>query len=536
MKRVLLSKNVLVLITILFPQLLSGKENGKSTVKLNYVAQTTHHHNKSSLELSCREMSLAVLDSFQNIERSTTSAIDGIDILCQDMRESSFCHMLMNYNDKVLIHSTITSYNKESEGIEVDVSIRFLETSLPFNIEATTQETLVSLATDGIPKLFTLDPAVDSMWTILPSITDSDGNAGNTLSRIVLSRSASEITKKKRLYSSNQIQVWEYSTPKSEAEGTHVLSVFFNQVLRFTTETMSSIIHAEALVHPAMISHPEPSRLLIVSDFPFAIIDELQKYNATMLNRIDVAYTSPEVRDITNRFLPGTSYNSQSKIPVVFYNDLDHLPDPQGNEDEALDQFWDIRVLESNDYMDPKKNKHQQARSICYDKATALANKRNGNDWERHLICGQNTINNDLNEDVGKNDGDMLSSDSDEDILEYDVIIMDVPSYFAAEWFSTSLQRKLKALLDSEEGILAVSIGFPPDMNDFFPTSLISSHRNRTKIKPKHNISVRDSFLREASRHSQYNGIGYKHIAVYDEVSPFLVFPLFDFLCEHTMF
>ena len=526
MKRVIRFRSYASLLLLLFPHLLNGKENAKSTVKLNYAAQKTHQqHNKTSLESCCRKMSLALLDSFHEIGTSSTSNVDGVEVLCQDMRESSFCHLLMNYNGKVVIHSTITSYHSaffsklESEGIEVDVSISFLETSLPLNIEAITQEALVSLATDGIPKLFSLDPGVDSWWTILPSLGNNDDNVGNTLSRLVLSRAPSEVTNKKRLYSFNQIQVWEYDTPKSEAEGTHVLSIFINQVLRFTTETMSSIIHAEALVHPVMISHPGPSRVLLVSDFPFAIIDELQKYNASLLERIDVAYASPEVRDITSRYLLTTNYSSQTKIPVIFYYDLDHLPDLQGSDVDDFDEFRDIRVHDSNDYIDPNKNKHQQTRSICYDEATVLANKRSGNDWERHLICGQNTINKDLKDEVGNDDDHNNSCDSEDNLLEYDVILMDVPSYFAMEWLSTSLQRKLMGLLDDEDGILAVSIGSPPDISDFFPTPF-NSHVSAT-INPIYYVSVRDSFLREASRHPKNNGIGYKHIAVYDEVCTF---------------
>jgi hypothetical protein len=268
-----------------------------------------------------------------------------------------------------------------------------------------------------------------------------------------------------------------------------------------------------------MISHPGPSRVLLVSDFPFAIIDELQKYNASLLERIDVAYTSPEVRDITSRYLLTTNYSSQTKTPVIFYNDLDHLPDRQGSDVDAFDEFWDIRVHESNDYMDPNKNKHQQTRSICYDEATVLANKRNGNDWERHLICGQNTINRDLKDEVESDDDDTHSCDREDGLLEYDVILMDVPSYFAMEWLSTALQRKLKGLLDDEDGILAVSVGSPPDIRDFFPAPF-NSHVSAT-IKPNYSMSVRDTFLREASRHPKNNGIGYKHIAVYDEVGTF---------------
>jgi hypothetical protein len=60
---------------------------------------------------------------------------------------------------------------------------------------------------------------------------------------------------------------------------------------------MSSTIYAEALVHPTMVSHPEPSRVLLLSDFLFAILNELHKYDPSVAELIDVSYSSPEVRE-----------------------------------------------------------------------------------------------------------------------------------------------------------------------------------------------------------------------------------------------
>lgn len=524
MRRALILSNSILplLVVLLFSYLVCGKEAGTSTVRLNYVVSTNRsslHYNKSSLDASCRGMSLVMQEAFNNTEVDRTTNFDGVEILCQDMNKSSFCHLTMNYDDSVLIHSTITSYYSSlssvmrSSIIEIDFSIRFFDRLLPHNIETITQEALISLATDGIPTFFGLEPDADASWTIVPSFGKVDSNEGNTLGQVILSRCADEVSHKKRVYASKHIQVWEYSTPKSEPEGSKVISVFINQVLRFTTATMSSIIHAEALVHPAMVSHPEPKRVLIISDFPFAILDELQKYDASLVERIDVAYTNPEVQQLIGQYLP-SHFSKRAKIPVTFYNGLDHIPDMQDSNDEPSYQFWDIRFQESNDYTDPQKNIHQKSRSICYDEKTALANKRAGNDWERRLICGENTILDIKDEE----DDDGADTDfSENDLFEYDVILIDIPSYFAAEWLSTDFQRKLKSLLDDDDGLLAVSIGSPPDINDFFTTS--SSPQRTTERKKEYKTSLRDIFLREAARHPKNRGIGYKHVAVYDEVS-----------------
>lgn len=529
MKSIFLLSKFTSTLFLLFHRADCGEGNAVPTaVKLNYAAWSKlsiNQHNKTFLEACSRKMSIAVLNYFNDKVLCNTTDIDEVEILCQEMRKSSFCHWLMDYHEHILIQSTITSYDSEYSSasgnkiINVDFSIMFHESVSPsYNMESFTpnvvQDILISLATDGIPNLFSLDPEVDSSWMILPSSKNcdiKDGNTLNTLSQVVLSRSAREVTQKKRLYSSDQIQVWEYSTPRSEQEGTKVISIFINQVLRFTTATMSSTIHAEALVHPTMVSHPEPSRVLLISDFPYAILNELHKYDPSLVERIDVAYTSSEVRDKICQLLP-PNYNVRTKIPVTFHNNLEHLPDIQNVDDEPLSQFWDIRLHESNDYTDPQRNIYQKTRSICNDKQTALINKRNGYDWERHLVCGKDTI-----EDEEVNDDDMTSDTDDDDQIEYDVILMDVPSYFAAEWLSTSLQKKLKSLLDDEDGILAISLGSPPDINDFFSTSSISQHASGTS-KPEYHMSARDSFLRAASRHPKNQGIGYKHVAIYDEV------------------
>jgi hypothetical protein len=369
---------------------------------------------------------------------------------------------------------------------------------------------LISLATDGLQKAFALEPGADASWTIIPWAEEEGTDIGNTLGQMVLSKHINEVNHKRRLYSSHNIQVWEYSTSKDSVETSKVISVFVNQVLRFTTATMSSNIHAEALTHPAMISHPAPRRVLVVSDFPAAILNELQKYDTSLVECIHVAYAHPEAQKISDRFL-FSNFSKEVKIPVTFYPNLDHLPNPE-ESDEPFYQFWDDRNQKSNDYMDPGKNKYQKSRSICYDEKIALANKLSGYDWERHAICGKNTIQ--ALKD-GEDDEESAADSTEDDDEEYDVILMDIPSYLASEWLLSDLHRKLKGLLDDEDGILALSVGSPPSVDEF-----LSSSSQQLKDENKgFKMSLRDNFLRDAARHPKKHGIGYGHVAVYDEVS-----------------
>jgi hypothetical protein len=450
----------------------------------------------------------------------------------------------VNFDDSIVVHSTVTSSSSSgsnSSVIEADVSITFVLSSSN-DVQSIAQEVLISFATQVFTNAFSLESEPDaSSWTIVPALTENNNNCltastttGDYTISNFLSRPADEIKGKKRLYSSNEYQVWEYSTPMSAANNYNkVISVFVNQVLRFTTATAASIIHAEALVHPAMISHPNPKRVLVVSDVPIAILNELQKYDSSIVELIDVAFTKPdclvtrEVLHIIERYMVNIQNKGANFIPITYYNNLDHLPNLQESDDEPLYQFEDLREQESIDYTNPEKNIHQMPRSICHDEKVALENKRAGNDWERHLLCGKNTIQ-DLQDDDEEGEGS--GDDGSED--EYDVILMDIPSYLASDWLSIALHQKLKGLLETDNGILAISIGSPPNVNDFISAAKSSpstpfhdcigslpnvNEFTSAKVDKEHEMSSRDTFLRQAARHKRNNGIGYKHIAVYDE-------------------
>jgi hypothetical protein len=131
----------------LLPYLAYGTVAAK-TVKLNYVASTNGkaHQTKSSLEASCHRMSLAIHDILSGtaIGGSTTfGSKDMVDIHCQDFMKNSYCHLLISYDDSILIQSTVATYDSsspmtDSSIIEADVSLAY-DKSSPVDMEAIAQ-------------------------------------------------------------------------------------------------------------------------------------------------------------------------------------------------------------------------------------------------------------------------------------------------------------------------------------------------------------------------------------------------------------
>ena len=58
-----------------------------------------------------------------------------------------------------------------------------------------------------------------------------------------------------------------------------VTSLFLDGVIRATTGD-AGIAHAEAFVHPALLSHPDPRRVAVISDMPLPLLKEILKYKS----------------------------------------------------------------------------------------------------------------------------------------------------------------------------------------------------------------------------------------------------------------
>jgi len=502
----------------------------KSTYKLTYHASPSRSslQDFKSVEESSRSMSATILQSFAPVvAKEHGDAIeDNSRIHCHELPNTNICYLYMSLeHDGLLIRSSIT-YTSTTNDIDADVLIAF-DNSRDTELQPVVQEALISLATKFFQDVFA---DLHATWIIHPvagPLTVDKGTTGasqdSTLMNMILSKPINQITNKRRLYSSlnltkHDIQVWQYTT----ATGTiprDATNIFINQILRFTSAAASAI-HAEALVHPALINHVSPKRVLVVSDMPFAILDELYKYNTSLVERIDVVGTSAEIRQVMNTHFNRTE-EDRMRIPVRFLQDEGILTmedsgddeDDDEDDDEPVHTFVDIRETESNDYTKVDKERLRWLRNICYDEEVARANKKAGRDWERLAYCGKHTLHLEDDTDDSGDDTAAASDTSSEDGSLYDVILVDIPSYMTSEWLSLHLQYKLKDLLDEQEGMLVISVGAPPDVNDFLDADSSTRHAEEESTTP------RVTFLRQATRRTRYHGIGYEYAAVYDEVS-----------------
>ena len=83
-----------------------------------------------------------------------------------------------------------------------------------------------------------------------------------------------EIKDKKQISVTPKNEVWEYTCLWTEQ--TH-RDLFIDSYLRATTSPVGQA-HAEAFIHPAMVSHALPKRVAVISDMPVAYVKEILKY------------------------------------------------------------------------------------------------------------------------------------------------------------------------------------------------------------------------------------------------------------------
>jgi hypothetical protein len=97
---------------------------------------------------------------------------------------------------------------------------------------------------------------------------------------------------------SHLLDVWSYEDVKFL---TPVKSLFVDGYLAATTSP-SGVAHAEALVHPAMIAHPSPTRALIISLTPNAIVKEVLKYKS--INHVSVVGLDDVATNLIEKHMP----------------------------------------------------------------------------------------------------------------------------------------------------------------------------------------------------------------------------------------
>jgi hypothetical protein len=115
-------------------------------------------------------------------------------------------------------------------------------------------------------------------WKTIP------GSRASSLEKIVLTNSNAAARLPLQTYSNAwlanglevpppSIDIWTIE----EVGRRPVTSLFLDGVIRATTGD-AGIAHAEAFVHPALLSHPDPRRVAVISDLPLTLLKEILKY------------------------------------------------------------------------------------------------------------------------------------------------------------------------------------------------------------------------------------------------------------------
>jgi spermidine synthase len=117
-------------------------------------------------------------------------------------------------------------------------------------------------------------------WQIIP------GSRASSLEKIVLTNSNAAARLPLQTYSNAwlanglevpppSIDIWTIE----EVGRRPVTSLFLDGVIRATTGD-AGIAYAEAFVHPALLSHPDPRRVAVISDMPLPLLKEILKYKS----------------------------------------------------------------------------------------------------------------------------------------------------------------------------------------------------------------------------------------------------------------
>lgn len=366
------------------------------------------------------------------------------------------------------------------------------------------QENLINLALEVIPQTLNFQ---DFSWSI---VSPQDNNHEASLQRLVLS---SQLVKnKQRIKHVGDISIWSFI---NVGEIDPTTAVFIKDILRYVSSNeASSIAHAEAFVHPAMISHAEPKRVLLVSDMPYSALGEIVKY--TTLEHVDVIGVSSEMHEIlqTDLKLEQLLGDHSSKISYANENTVFSWAQAEiAKRNISLDMNDDdsfYACTENADNYQPETPEEYQARSIwlstlCENDEFARYTKKIGYDWERQVYCKDKYYA--LSDDIEAGTEQEIEDEDDEneedlvsEKLAYDVILVDIPAYDQENLTFLLLHRHLAAMMREEDSLLVVSSGSAPSL-----------------VNQKDEDVSRDVFIRQLTRPSVKGGLAYQFATVYDE-------------------
>jgi hypothetical protein len=97
---------------------------------------------------------------------------------------------------------------------------------------------------------------------------------------------------------SRSLEVWSYDDVNSKEP---VKALFINGYISATTASAGAA-HAEALVHPALVAHPSPKRVLVISLSPVPIVMETLKYKS--VEHVSIVGWDARAIDLIETYMP----------------------------------------------------------------------------------------------------------------------------------------------------------------------------------------------------------------------------------------
>jgi spermidine synthase len=99
----------------------------------------------------------------------------------------------------------------------------------------------------------------------------------------------------------------------------------------------------EMIVHPAMVSHPNPKKILVIGGGDGGTVRELLKYPVEEIYLVEI---DPEVIDVSKKFFPKISEAlSSKKVKIINTDGADFL--------RKTKEFFDIIISDSSDPIGP---------------------------------------------------------------------------------------------------------------------------------------------------------------------------------------
>ena len=322
----------------------------------------------------------------------------------------------------------LLSYNKNNASLSTSLHAivdgsGFLTMSFESNLKTNNaQEILISSAMELNS---VLDEFTDSspLWSItekppINGISSKQINEDELLSHKGKMLSNPYLDKKRTYCDTtkpdNMAEIWEY---KDTITSTDSRSLYINSILRYLSNNNAIIppsnAHAESFIHPALLNHPRPTRIAILSKMPLAYIREVIKYDS--IETIDILGSLNE--EMLNHVI--------DKMPEL--NDCSGFV---GINEQCMDNTNIITLLDNN-----------------------------VDEWLNQMIKKDEEI-----EDQNEEDATKVNYAT---YPKYDIIYIDAPSSSSLEelnWLRTSFIKNITQLLDfnQKESMIVISSGYAP--------------------------------------------------------------------------